>query len=149
MAASLVCAGCNPEAPVAPEPPERPGCAAIAQLPRLPDAPEYEAAADLAWDLLGAPDKRPDLRLVEGEYLWRASNGWELWGLTCATMEADGLHAVSYVALRSDKPSGTSLAHELLHAALKVAGDSDPHHTAPEWDAVLPEVNKQLKSAGF
>jgi hypothetical protein len=45
--------------------------------------------------------------------------------------------------------SGSSLAHELMHAALYLnTGDSDPHHTSSEWERV-DTINQELFEAGL
>lgn len=56
---------------------------------------------------------------------------------------------VFVTAVTSDRPSGTGLAHEMLHWALITSGrDGDAKHTLPIWTQVS-EVNQLLQDRGL
>ncbi len=141
----LFCLGaCDVAEPI--DPATLASCAELAAQPRMAGDRRFDRAADMAWSLWGAPGERFPVTVIAGEHLATGDNGAWLDGKTCGTVERGRI----YLALRSPNPSGTSLAHELLHLVLaRTAGDADHYHEAPEWGDPLDAINAALAEAGL
>lgn len=131
-----------------PEPDHNPTCAEVATLPRVDMIPEFQLAAELTWAkwrMIGNPVQ---VVLVPGRELYKDPTGWRLYGRTCSP---DGHNGVVYIALRSEHPSATSLAHEYLHIHLyQTQGDSDENHLKKDWwTAELIDMNGYLEDQGL
>lgn len=141
LAAALLLAACEPAPPVL-------DCEANELVGGVEGAAPAGArvAAEYVWAHYGvASPMTAEIRWVEADYFINANGGHEVHGLRCVSSGREMI----WVALRSDRPSGTSLAHELTHAALgRLNKDPDSDHAGPEF-AALPDLNKALAAEGL
>ena len=112
---------------------------------------DWESAAALVWEHLG--ESTEDMPTIE----WVTCDCIEELGVEFGP-NATGCHTGAYfhrlddiyLTIRSDRVSGTSLTHELIHAMLwrsEVTG-CDPLHKGPVWGAVDP-LNFMLANQGL